>query len=272
MIEKLEPNKSVYFYTDYNKTDELVRTGVPSNLSFIHSVLFLTATNYGSMTDAERNKIAEDLYSLTQPGPTQDKMVLKIKFLNKLKIAYNDTSSSVDPDDLQACIVFFQMISFIDFKTLILPLVMNSELDFKKALLKETENFHRKKFNALTPHEKKSIGLEKIERCISKLTKIIEKVFNEINAESDRQPSSFKLTKDIVKKISDNVDRDIYFISPERAVYTMHQPKKRKSIIIVNIGDDDYEPVSKLLQTKKIQREFKCDEGIITRFASSLVY
>ncbi len=272
MIEKLELNKSVYFYTDYNKTDELVRTGVPSEFSLLHSILFLTTANYSSLSDEYKQKLAEDLNNLIQPPRSkEDKMALKIKFLNKLKSAYEDTSSSVDPDDLQACIVFFHhMISLSDFKTSILPSVMSSEMDFKQALLSETELFHRKKFDQLTALEKRSVGHEKIERCVSKLLKIIEGLFDEIAPKTLNNPlTPATPSKGVIKRLCDSIDRNIYFISPERTVYTIDPPKKRRSIIIVNIGGEQYEPVSKLLPTKKIQRDFDVNEGIIARFTPS---
>jgi hypothetical protein len=266
MFELIDRDKTVYFYTDFNKTDELVRTGVIRNDSFFHSVLYLSSPTYSSMTIDERNTLATELKLLTS---VQDKSTLKIKFLSHLRTAYTETSSTVDPDDLQACIVFFQMVTYDDFAKEIVPRALESTTDFKVALLKETEVFHRKKFLLLRPDERSAIGQSKINRCIQKLSGIVEKIYNEIPLRKIPGSGVTGITKEVVKRVSEHIGKDIYFFKgEERTPFTLTDPAGRNSIIVVN-QNDSYEPISKLLPNKKLQKEFAQTEGLIVRLKES---
>lgn len=262
MFELIDRDKTVYFYTDFNKTDELVRTGVIRSDSFFHSVLYLTSPTYSSMTIDERNTLATELRLLTS---VQDKSTLKIKFLSHLRTAYTETASTVDPDDLQACIVFFQMVTYDDFAKEIVPRALESASDFKVALLKETEIFHRKKFLLLRPDERTAIGQSKINRCIQKLSAIVEKIYNEMGAVRKGSANVNGITKEVVKRVSEHIGRDVYFFKgEERTPFVLADPVGQSSILLVHQGDS-YEPVSKLLPNKRLQKEFAQTDGIIAR-------
>lgn len=291
----LPQNKTTVFYSPIEGKEVLVRTGIINEgSSFVHSVLHSYSQDYTRMSDNEKVKTAEKL------SKNINDKVERLRWEDKFNIAImldfqqgltdtlrnfykcingsNNTTSQffkkLEKKEVESYKVICELVKLEHFTKDILPETYNSASNkslekFKEEINNKTTYFSKKIFDNLG----NSIDKKRKKYCIDKIVNLASEIVEEVEASvfkkyvNSRNDSTVTLDCHTVNFISDRFNRNIYFLeSSNRLPYKISDVsyKKKKSIVIIWLGDYHYEPVGKLLPQNRIQREFNSDDELIT--------
>lgn len=290
MSEKLqtnEVNKTIVFYSPIEGKDILVRTGVISNNSFLHSVYYSCNLDYPEKSIQDREKLVEEM--IQKLNEINDKKILKTlikskKFkelmcqeINKFFIDIKENIKNKTETEYTKRIINYD--KYFDTYSIIFNLLPEKKL--KKILISDDEpNEIIKECGQLLKDElsklKKNVDKERREHCLRTFVKLLENIYDEskktskINIMSNQDPISTKVCTELVDTLSEDINKNIYFIDSEnRLPYIVGSEnsikKNRKSIIVIHIGDQNYEIVGRLLPGNIIQRTFDEKDKLIRK-------
>ena len=291
----LPQNKTTVFYSPIEGKEVLVRTGIINEgSSFVHSVLHSYSQDYTRMSDNEKVKTAEKL------SKNINDKVERLRWEDKFNIAImldfqqgltdtlrnfykcingsNNTTSQffqkLEKKEVESYKVICELVKLEHFTKDILPETYNSASNkslekFKEEINNKTTYFSKKIFDNLG----NSIDKKRKKYCIDKVVNLASDIVEEVEASvfkkyvNSKNDSTLTVDSHTVNFISERFNRNIYFLeSCNRLPYKIPDVsyKKKKSIVVIWLGDYHYEPVGKLLSQNRIQREFNSDDDLIT--------
>ena len=291
----LPQNKTTVFYSPIEGKEVLVRTGIINEgSSFVHSVLHSYSQDYTRMSDNEKVKTAEKL------SKNINDKVERLRWEDKFNIAImldfqqgltdtlrnfykcingsNNTTSQffqkLEKKEIESYKVICELVKLEHFTKDILPETYNSASNkslekFKEEINNKTTYFSKKIFDNLG----NSIDKKRKKYCIDKVVNLASEIVEELEASvfkkyvNSKNDSTLTVDSHTVNFISERFNRNIYFLeSCNRLPYKIPDVsyKKKKSIVVIWLGDYHYEPVGKLLSQNRIQREFNSDDDLIT--------
>ena len=291
----LPQNKTTVFYSPIEGKEVLVRTGIINEgSSFVHAVLHSYSQDYTRMSDNEKVKTAEklsknindkverlrweDKFNIAIMLDFQQGLTDTLRNFYKCINGLNNTNSQffqkLEKKDVESYKVICELVKLEHFTKDILPETYNSAANkslekFKEEINNKTTYFSKKIFDNLG----NSIDKKRKKYCIDKIVHLASEIVEEVEASvfkkyvNSRNDSTVTLDSHTVNFLSDRFNRNIYFLeSSNRLPYKIPDVsyKKKKSIVIIWLGDYHYEPVGKLLPQNRIQREFNTDDELIT--------
>lgn len=288
----LPPNKTTVFYSPIEGKDVLVRTGIINEgSSFIHSALHCYSQEYARMSDKEKIESAEKL-SRTISDKIQTNIwnekfniVNMIEFQDCLRNTFKDFykcisgNTNVTSDvynklskDIESYKIICQIVKLEHFTKDILPETYNFCVNkpfefFKEELKKKTSYFSKKIFDNIGD----SIEKKRKKYCIDKLINLSSEVADEVySVMLDRhleysKDSPLEIDSVVIDFVSDIFKRNIYILDsvfrmPSKIPDISHD--NEKSIILICLGDYRYEPVGRLLEKNRVQRDFSNEQLI----------
>lgn len=291
----LPQNKTTVFYSPIEGKEVLVRTGIINEgSSFVHAVLHSYSQDYTRMSDSEKVKTAEklsknindkverlrweDKFNIAIMLDFQQGLTDRFRNFYKCISGSNNTTSQffqkLEKKDVDTYKVICEIVKLEHFTKDILPesynAASNKSLEkFKEEIGNKTTYFSKKIFDNLG----NSIDKKRKKYCIDKVVNLASDIVEEVEAivfkkyVNSKNDSIVTLDSHTVNFISDRFNRNIYFLeSSKRLPYKIPDVsyKKKKSIVVIWLGDYHYEPVGKLLSQNRIQREFNSDDELIT--------
>jgi archaellum component FlaC len=246
------------------------------------------------MTDKEKistaNKLCESISEKVERARWEDKfnIATMVHFQedikNKIQSFYRRINGSsntqstffekLERKDVETYKVICEIVKLEHFTKDILPESYNSAANkslekFKEEINNKTNFFCKKIFDNLGS----SIEKKRKKYCIDKVVNLISEIVEQVE-ESVFKKYLDSITEQVLSPdshtinfISDRFNRNIYFLeSSKRLPYKIPDVsyKKKKSIVVIWLGDYHYEPVGKLLSQNRIQREFNTDDELIT--------
>lgn len=291
----LPQNKTTVFYSPIEGKEVLVRTGIINEgSSFVHAVLHSYSQDYTRMSDSEKVKTAEklsknindkverlrweDKFNIAIMLDFQQGLTDRFRNFYKCISGSNNTTSQffqkLEKKDVDSYKVICEIVKLEHFTKDILPesynAASNKSLEkFKEEINNKTTYFSKKIFDNLG----NSIDKKRKKYCIDKVVNLASDIVEEVETSvfkkhvNSKNDSIVTVDSHTVNFISDRFNRNIYFLeSSKRLPYRIPDVsyKKKKSIVVIWLGDYHYEPVGKLLSQNRIQREFNSDDELIT--------
>lgn len=290
----LPANKTTVFYSPIEGKEVLVRTGIINEGSpFVHAVLHSYSQDYIKMSDKEKCRTAdklsksitekverarwEDKFNISTMLNFQEGLKDKIqdfyRRINGSTIARSSFFEKLEKKDVETYKVICEIVKLEHFTKDILPetynLASNKSLEkFKEEINNQTTFFSKKIFDNLG----NAIEKKRKKYCTDKIVTFISDIVDEVEASvfkkylNSKNDQVVTLDSHTVNFLSDRFNRNIYFIdAANRLPYKLPNVsyKKRKSVVVIWLGDYHYEPVGKLLPQNRIQREFNSDDELI---------
>jgi hypothetical protein len=286
-LETNEVNKTMVFYSPIEGKDILVRTGVLSNNSFLHSVYYSHNIDYSEKSVEDREKLVEEL--IKQLNIINEKKILKsllkskkFKDLMKEEIYryFSDIYRYIEKKELSD---YTKKIKDFEknFDTYSVIFSLLQEKKLKKLCKGDSEpNEVVRECGHMLKNElskiKKSVDKSRREHCLRYFVQLLENIYEEskktskVNIMSNQDPISTKVCTDLIDILSEYIDKNIYFIDSEtRLPYIVGSEnsikRKRKSILVIHLGDQNYEVVGRLLPGNIIQRTFDDNDKLIRK-------
>ena len=308
-LSHLHANKSVVFYSPLSDKETFVRTGATSKSnSFLHSVLFCLSNTYQRENSKKnRKKMVKNLInnlngviSIEEWYNTKDSRKILYKNLIDILSGFfhyietkqfpntkfsNELIKTIifDKTQLKIFSIFFDLLTFNDFKKLILKIFKTNKSKsiekLKDSFSLTIYHFFKKKFNSIKYLEsnKKQFLLQKLNNFLIKLIFESEKFcLQNYLDKMDKIGDNF--SKKMLIKVSKHFSRDIYFINsvsrlPED-MFNEDLTNFQKSLILLtykdNINVPTFEPVGTLLLRNRVKREFAADNELIFKIHSCL--
>jgi hypothetical protein len=288
----LPANKTTVFYSPIEGKDVLVRTGIINEgSSFIHSCLHCYSQEYIRMSDKEKISSAEKLcrtisdkiqtnlwnekFNIANMIEFQDALRTTLKDFykcvngptNTISNLYNKLSNDIEPYK-----IICQIVKLENFTKEILPETYNFSTnkpfkDFKEELKRKTTYFSKKIFDTIGD----TIEKKRKKYCIDKVINLSSELADEVHSVMLQKHLEYskdlilEIDSTVINFISDILNRNIYILDtvnrmPSKIPDVSHNNKK--SIILLCIGEYRYEPVGRLLEKNRIQRDFS-DQQLI---------
>ena len=296
-------DKTIEYKISIDET-KLVRTGSDKQYSFFHAILRGYYPQYDKMNRIDREKISLRLINLLKKIITKenwenygDGILSKISFCSEFeKIArftfdyFGKISKNYSLIDLNVHIkgkknrkIFKELtinVETFDVFKLLIDILNESNIfeaiNSCKIKSKNIKEFKKSLKDCLQIkiHKKisKSINVQKLTFLYIKLEKFLEILFLESeNSSFQNYINSFgtDIEPNMIDLISNEIDRDIYFISSVDGLPFNNNPslpKNRKSLILLTFPENYYEILGKkLTDDKPFQRQFNFDNPLIKK-------
>lgn len=291
-------NKTVVFYSPIEGDDVLVRTGViDDKSSFYHAFLHAYSKDYTTMDLKKRAKFAKRLEASNELSQSEwekknNGTLAAEGFLDHLSSIttsfykhLNDSSRTAgsakkavsiltknDPEKLSLYSTISDLLPLKECLSSIIP-------DTKKRCVSSNINrckevFQDRALSWLKDDETfRSLSEEKrayIRTHVGIMFRVLAEECKNYVFYKFKTQNEVSKNDEIVKKVSNMFARDIYFLDSSRKMPFLtdkNNLKGRKSVILMDVGDNRYETVGKLLPANKVQREFDPSDPLIDKMS-----
>jgi hypothetical protein len=283
-LSSLELKKTAVVYSPVEGNDVLVRTGVlRDRFSFLHAIHHAINEKYVDSDTVQREKIVKKFYTkMNEKNIMNDKNTNK-KLNDSFKALFNDvhyvfrkkrdtknrdTLKIIEAveKNLETYDILFSLINFSTFEKI---LDSDSSLKIKKESCIEIVAEELKKIKRSVDKERRIYCL----KCFSRLLNIMyDEVYEKVkkDCKKRKQKVEYEVNEKFIQDVSEYIDRDIYIIDCDTRLPKNYLAESRKSIILLNLDDDHYEVMGRLLPGNSIQRNFDFGDPLIRRIYSFL--
>lgn len=283
-MNKLVPlkfNIKASVYSPLQGADVIVRRGLPqSDDSFIAAVLCAYEVDFAELSETERDELVSKFKKTITPRLTEarwakckslmSKMTFKGTFLKELVKTSETLKKEFPEKEAERYELIFEMVKLNNLKTII------NEFDFAMAETVQTiSNLLLAEFTKYTNKQLQSytkLSVEKQKAWLLKFSTLMTGVSNRAVAHTQmlynsKYPLSFQVDDMLIHSIQNELNRDIYIIdASDRLPSKNFEPdiKKRKSLMILDLSGDKYEPLGKLINIS-IVSDFYPNDPLIKR-------
>ena len=276
-ITPVNPERTVVFYSPIEGDDILVRTGVPNNHSFFHSILRSTFPAYSDLSDVNKEKVVlnlkkklskinknNDVYNRILSNTIEYAISNLYYFFNddersKGKLTGEILKKTVDNEnELQ----YYKFLTHLVSNDVFLNTIIKNNFDVNTTTNDLTDYFYNVNEIKNLSNAKKEI----FKTLIGKLTRNIIKLSNVYSKEHYLEyiKNTQVVDEFIINLVRLYIDKNIYILDsktrlPEKK-YKHLVEQHKQSIIIMKIVTNNqtiYEPVGKLITNSTICRTFK---------------